>query len=111
MGRLGASWGGLGAAGGAKNIVFSFSFSLLFETSLFSVNMVILDGLEPFLSSLGSILSRLGGILAGLGESWGGLGRSWGGLGEVLGRSWAVLGLSWIGVGAVLDLKGDPQKI
>ena len=57
--------------------------------------MVILDGLEPFLSPLGPILGRLGGILAGLGAFCGGLGRSWGGLGRSWGDLWVVLWRSW----------------
>ena len=61
--------------------------------------MVILDGLEPFLSPLGPILGRLGGILAGLGASWGSLGRSCGGLGVVLGGLGAIFGWSWGGLG------------
>ena len=65
--NLKPSWGDLGAAGGREFVVFPYVFSILFETYVLRIKMVILAG-------LGAILSPLGAIL---GASWADLGPTW----------------------------------
>ena len=60
LGRFGGGWGG-------QNHCFSLGFSILFETSLFRIKMIIMRG-------LGAILGPLGPLL---GASWADLGSSW----------------------------------
>ena len=93
-GFLGGVWGGLGAAGRAKSVVFPMVFQYFVNITFF-IQMIILATLEAFLGHLEAILGR---TWAGLGRSWAilvALGSLLGRLGAVLGRSWAVLGRPW----------------
>ena len=74
MGRLGASWGGFGAAGGVKNIDFPSVFQYFLQIDILSKH---------------GHLSRSWGSLE---PAWASLGTSWGDLGVILGASWGGLG-------------------